>query len=108
MVYLAADGMVNLTDANAIATSLCMAVCVESGNVANEATGTFLLHGFIEHEFNFGATVGDLVFLDTATPGGVTLTAPSGEDDCIVIVGIVKADDCLYFNPSFQALVEHG
>ena len=107
MVYLAADGMVNLTDADAVATSLCMAVCVESGNVANEATGTFLLHGFIEHEFNF-ATVGAPVFLDTATPGAVTLTAPSGENDCIVIVGIVKAADCLYFNPNFQAIVEHG
>lgn len=107
-VYMAADKMVNLCDADAEATSRCIAICVESGNVANEATGTFLLHGFIEHEFNFTDPddIGKKVFL-SVTGGAVSVTAPSDTDDCVVVIGIVMAADCLYFNPSVQAIVEH-
>jgi len=108
VVYMASDKMVNLCDADAEATSRCIAICAESGNVANEATGTFLLHGFIEHEFNFTDPddIGKKVFL-SVTEGAVSVTAPSATDDCIVVIGIVMAADCLYFDPSVQAIVKH-
>jgi hypothetical protein len=46
------------------------------------------------------ATVGAPLYLDTATPGGLTLTAPSGTDDVVRIVGYVMSDDCIFWCPS--------
>jgi len=40
-----------------------------------------------------GRTIGDLVYVDSTTAGGFTFTAPTGADQMVQIVGIVKVVD---------------
>ena len=51
--------------------------------------------------------MGAKIYLSDDTAGAHDETQPAGTDECIVVVGIAVAADCLYFNPSFQAIVEH-
>lgn len=105
--YPGSDKKMEKCDADAEATSRCIAI-VEEATIAEDATGTFLLHGFFEKEFNFTDPddIGKKVYL-SVTAGAVSVTAPSGTDDCIVVVGNVMGADLIYFNPSVQAIVEH-
>jgi len=103
-VYYGADGKMELTDADAEATSRCTHICLAT--IAENATGLFLRQGNIRDD-TWNWTVGGFVYLDTATAGGFTQTAPSAVDDCIVIVGVAKTADILDFRPTLQAIVEH-
>ena len=103
--YVGADGKMEKALATAEATARVIAVC-EEATIAENAAGTFLLHGFFEKEFNF-TTVGAKIYLSDDTAGAHDETAPADTDECIVILGIAMAADCLYFNPTVQAIVEH-
>lgn len=105
--YIGADGKMEKCDADAIATSYCVAFCIDTIN--ENSAGTFLLHGFIRDDDGWGGamTIGGPVFLDAATAGDTTQTAPSTVNHCVVIVGVAVAARTLYFNPSPQAIVEH-
>jgi hypothetical protein len=102
------DGKMEKTDADdedgATNNARCVAFCTET--IAENSEGTFLLQGFIRDDSEWNFTIGDLVFLST-TAGEVTQTAPSGADDCVVVVGVALTADVLYFNPSLQGIVEH-
>jgi len=52
-----------------------------------------------------GTGAGGVLYLDTATPGGLTQTAPSGEDDAVKIVGHAATADVIYFNPSVNWII---
>ena len=103
--YVGADGKMEKALATAESTSRVIAV-VEEATIAENATGTFLLHGFIEKEFNF-STVGARIYLSDDTAGAHDETQPADTDETVVILGIAMGADCLYFNPSVQAIVEH-
>lgn len=102
--YIGADSKMEKCDADAEATSRCVALCLET--IAENATGTFLIFCGFARDDTWNWTIGGGVYLST-TAGALTQTAPSGTDDCIVIVGVALTADILYFNPSIQAIVEH-
>lgn len=101
--YIKSDGKMWKTDADAIATSYCVAMAL--GTINADASGTFLLLG-IARDDSWAWTVGGAIYLST-TAGELTQTAPSGTDDCIVVVGIATHADRMYFKPDFT-VIEHA
>lgn len=104
--YLNTASKLMKADADAIATSSAQFIAL--GSISTDATGTVgLPGGFLRDDSGYSfATVGGLVFLDTATAGAVTQTAPSGTDDVIQIIGVAYSADKLWFNPQLVQ-VEH-
>lgn len=102
-VYIGSDGKMELCDADAVATSVCSHICLAT--IAENATGLFLRQGNIRDD-TWNWTPGQFIYLDTATPGNVVNTAPTGTDDCIVIVGVAKTADIIDFRPQL-VIVEH-
>lgn len=99
-VYLNTSTQWVLTDADAASSAggVMVAMATAAGTAANPLT--VLLRGVVRNDGWTWATVGAPLYLDTTTAGGLTLTAPSGTDDVVKIVGYVLSDDCIYFNPS--------
>lgn len=96
--YMNSSGKMVKGDADAIGTSGVFAMA--KATIENDATGLFALPGsFIRKDaWNWG-TVGAYVYLDTATAGGLTQTAPTATDAAIQIVGVATHADRIYFNP---------
>lgn len=101
VVYIASDGDAAIADADAIATAKVVAMCI--GTVTTGNTGTYLLKGIARNDA-WNWTVGGYVYLSTTGTTGNTLTqtAPSGTDDCVVIIGIATHADRILFNPSYS------
>lgn len=96
--YQGSDGKMEKGDADAVATAFCWAIALAT--IADNAEGSFALPGsFVRDDSWSWATKGQPVYLDTATPGGLTQTAPSGEDDVIQIIGIAYSATVIYFYP---------
>ena len=104
--YMGSDAKMELGDADAVASSGCWAMCVDAAGIAENSTGNFLLVGVARHDAWNWTTLGGFVYLDTATPGGMTQTPPSATDDVIQILGIAIHADYVYFNPQL-VMVEH-
>ena len=104
--YMKSDGKIGIGDADAIATSSCLYMCVDSQIIAN-AYGNYMLLGFARDD-SWAWTVGGLIYLSTTGTTGNTLTqtAPSGADDVIQILGVATHADRMHFMPSL-AQVEH-
>jgi len=100
VVYLKSDGKWWKTDADALATAgnVMVGIATEAKN-ADQAMNV-LLNGVVRNDGWTDWTVGSVLYLDTATAGGMTHTQPSGADDIIRIVGWAMTVDCIYFNPS--------
>lgn len=96
-VYFKSDGKLGKGDADAIATSSVQAMA--AATIANDASGRFALPGSFIRDDTWNWTVGGLIYLDTATAGGATQTAPSGTDDVVQILGVATHADRMYFNP---------
>jgi len=103
--YMGADGKMEKGDADAVANAFCFAMALAT--IAENDAGVFALPGcFVRDDsWNWG-TLGQPVYLDTATAGGMTQTAPSGTDDVIQIIGIAITADIIFFNPQLIQ-VEH-
>jgi len=104
-VYIDADGQAHIGDADAIASSIIVAVAIAT--ISLNADGQYLLRGFLRKDA-WAWTVGGLIYLSTTGTTGNTMTqtAPSGTDDCIVILGVATHADRMYFNPQL-VIVEH-
>lgn len=104
--YIDSAGEMALADADAIATSVVVGMCIDA-TVAADATGNYLLSG-IARDDTWTWTVGGPIYLSTTGTSGNTLTqtAPSGTDDCVVVVGVATHADRMLFNPSAQGIVE--
>ncbi len=98
--YLKSDGKLWLSDADAAASMPVIAIVADAAGIAAEATGNFLLHGFIRHDA-WNWTVPNLLYADITTAGGLTKDVPTGAGDQVQIVAQVLTADCIYFNPSF-------
>jgi len=97
--YLGSAGKWLLTDADAESTSKgLLAISLES-KADTEAMRVALPSSIIRNDSWTWATVGAPIYLGT-TAGAITLTAPSGTDDVVRIVGYVLTDDCIFFQPS--------
>lgn len=98
VVYIASDGDAALADADGIATAKVVAMCTATVTTGN--TATYLLKGIARND-SWNWTVGGYVYLSTTGTTGNTLTqtAPSGTDDCVVIVGIASHPDRIIVAP---------
>ncbi|MFA9227987.1 MAG: capsid cement protein [Agathobacter rectalis] len=94
LVYVKSDGKMGKADADAIATSYCVAMAL--GTIANNAIGTFLLRGFVRNDA-WNWTVGQPIYL-SGTAGASTQTAPSGTLKCVLYVGMAMNADRMYFD----------
>lgn len=102
--YMGSDGKMELGDADAAANSTVWAMCADA-SIAENASGNFLLIGFARDDtWNWG-TLGGTLYLDTATAGGMTQTAPSGTDDIVKILGYAVTADIVYFHPEMTIVV---
>ena len=100
VVYFAsADSKWELTDADAEATTKPRIAIVVSG-AAEDAAIVLMGMGYIRKDDWDWSTPGAPLFLDTATAGGLTETAPSGTGDCIRVAGYVVDANTIFFNPS--------
>jgi len=102
--YVGTDGKMEKAIATAETTARVIAVCVDT--IAEDAAGTFLLHGFIRDDtYNF-TTIGAKIYLSDDTAGALDLTAPTTTNYTTNILGIALTADVLYFNPQL-VVVEH-
>lgn len=101
--YVNSSGKLAKADADAIATSGCVAMATES--IDTDATGRFLLVG-VARDDSWAWTVGGLIYLST-TAGGATQTPPSETDDVIQVLGVATHADRMLFNPQLT-MVEHA
>lgn len=99
-VYLSSSSTWLLTDADAIGTAgnVLVMMAGEAGTDTNPLR--VIEPGSWVRNDAWNWTVGGVLYLDTATPGGLTQTAPSGEDDAVKIVGHAVTADVIYFAPS--------
>lgn len=105
-VYINTDGEAQLGDADAIATSRIIGV-VADATISADATGNYLLHGIIRDD-TWAWTVGSPIYLTVTGTSANTLsqTAPTGEDDAVVEVGIATHADRMLVSPS-RARIEY-
>jgi hypothetical protein len=84
-------------------------MCV--ADVSADASGTFLLQGFLRADTNFPTyTVGETLYLPEAETGGKNVpegTRPADDGDFIQILGWAAGADTVYFSPSW-AIIEHA
>lgn len=99
--YAKSDGKMWKADADAAATMPVVAMA--TGTIAADATGEFLLLGYIRDD-TWNWTVGGLLYAHT-TPGNPTQTAPSGTGDQVQVLGVAVTADIIFFCPSLE-LVE--
>jgi len=103
--FMGSDGKMEKGDADAVATAFCWAIALAT--ISEDASGSFGLPGtFVRDDSWNWTSIGQPVYLDTATAGGLTQTPPSGTDDVIQIIGIAITADIIYFNPQLVQ-VEH-
>lgn len=103
--YMGADGKMEKGDADAVANTFCWAMAVAT--IAENDAGLFALPGSVVRDDTWNwATLGQPVYLDTTTAGGLTQTAPSGIDDVIQIIGIAIHADQILFYPQLTQ-IEH-
>lgn len=99
-VYLSSSSTWLLTDADAVTTagSVPVQMAAEAGTDTNPLR--VILPGTFVRNDAWNWTPGAPLFLDTATPGGMTETAPSGTDDVVRIVAHAYTADVIFWNPS--------
>lgn len=97
LVYIASDGDAAIADADAIATGKVIGMCTATVTTGNP--GVYLLRG-VARKDAWAWTVGGYVYLSTTgtSTNTMTQTAPSGTDDCVVIVGIATHADRILIN----------
>jgi hypothetical protein len=98
---------VQVADADAVATSRVIGINPLNATIADNAEGVILFHGFVRNDA-WGWTPGATLYLHTAGTGDtISETAPSGTDDCVVVIGVALEADMIYFNPS-GTVIEHA
>lgn len=104
-VYLTSSSTWALTDADAIGTAgnVLIMMAGASGTVSNPLR--VIEPGSWVRNDAWNWTVGGVLYLDTAVAGGLTQTAPSGEDDVVKIVGYAVTADVIYFDPSVNWII---
>tara|TARA_R110002020_G_scaffold475864_1_gene713343 strand:- start:253 stop:2184 length:1932 start_codon:yes stop_codon:yes gene_type:complete len=106
IVYLTGTAtQVALARANADSTMPGFALAI--ADVANGASGKFLLHGIVHDSDILDLTIGGEVYVSEDTAGAMTKTLPASSGDRVQVVGIGLHADKMLFNPSYD-IVERG
>ena len=105
--YINTDGEAQIGDADAIASSKIVCMCSDA-TISADATGNYLMLGTARDDTAWAWTVGGFIYLTVTgtTTNTLSQTAPTGADDCVVILGVATHADRMYFNPSLS-IVEH-
>ena len=112
VVYLdSADSEWKLADADAASTSgsVAIAICVSAGTDGNPVK--LMTHGIIRADAGFPTlTIGAPVYISTTgtTTNTVTVTAPSGADDVVRVVGFGLTANEMLFAPSSDHITVTG
>ena len=93
--YINGSGELAKADASAEATAKGMLVMLED-DILNTENGECSVIGFID---STGRTVGERYYLST-TAGEITLTAPSGSNEIVRVIGFASSATEIYFHPS--------
>lgn len=99
LCYVASNGAMMKTDADALAT--CLGIAIATDTIAASAPGLFLLLGFINGYS--GLTPGGAVYA-SVNPGAISQAVPTGTDDVVQIVGVAVAPTIIYFKPSLSTI----
>lgn len=97
--YLKSDGKFWKAKADAEATADTMLV-ISTATISANATGVFMLEGFIRDDSLYNMTVGKKQYISAATGGAITETAPATSTNIVRIIGYGYSADVLYFKPS--------
>ncbi|GAI89662.1 unnamed protein product, partial [marine sediment metagenome] len=100
IVYLKSDGKLWLADADGTGTMPVKAMA--TADISAQATGVFLLDGFM-FLTAWEWTVGASLYAHT-TPGAMTATAPSSSGDEVQRLAIAVSADVVNFRPSKDVL----
>jgi len=95
-VFLAADGKVDIADADAAGEFPAFGLTVNGGDDTDAAI--ILVRGIVRDEDWTGLTPGGAVYLGDAGAGQITQTPPSTSGDCVQIVGWALSDSEIYFD----------
>lgn len=104
-VYLTSSSTWLLTDADAIGTGGNTLVMMAGAAGTNGNPLRVIEPGSWVRNDAWNWTVGGALYLDTATPGGMTQTVPSGTDDVVKIMGHAVSADVIYFAPSVNWII---
>jgi len=74
-------------------------LAIATTTINAEASGVFLLWGFIRDDTIFDYTAGDELYV-SLTPGIPTATIPPAAGDFVRVVGYAITADVIMFNPS--------
>jgi len=88
---------------------MCVAMCV--ADVSADATGTFLLQGFIRADTNFPTyAVGETLYVPEAEVSGKNVpegAVPDTDGDFVQVIGWAADANTVFFNPDFT-VIEHA
>lgn len=104
--FINSSGEAALGDADAIASSMICVMCADA-TISADASGRYLLYGFARDD-TWNWTVGGYIYLTITGTTGNTLsqTAPTGVDDCVVMVGYATNADRMLFGGGWQSIIE--
>ncbi|MGE4567886.1 MAG: hypothetical protein AB7C90_01715 [Bacteroidales bacterium] len=104
VVKINSSGKAQIAKADVIANATALAMCV-SESVEADATGNYLLIGFVRNDA-WDWTVGGDIFLTITGTSGNTLSQtspfaadPIVEDTVVQLLGVANSADTIYFNP---------
>ncbi len=98
--FKAADSKMHKVNMTAGSSEAIPAVALAAEDISSDATGKFLLQGFIHDAGTFPSyTVAGRLFAPEAE-GPPTQTAPSTDGDLVQVIGWAVTADKIYFNPS--------
>jgi hypothetical protein len=111
VVYRNADGKMYKADASDIAKVPVLAMA--TGSISQDATGTFLLYGFIRYDTWTWTEHGVRLYVSSTSVGTMTETAPTSANRQIQEVAIVTdsvvgggTTDTIFFNPSLLTFMD--
>ena len=100
--FKAADSKMWKAVATASATARCVAMAAE--DISADATGKFLLHGFLRDAASFPSyTIGGALYTPEAEQNSENVpeqTAPDSDGDFVQVIGWAVTADMVFFNPS--------
>lgn len=100
LVYMGGSSKWLLTDADAAATAGGVMLAISLESKTDTQAMKVALSGTFVRDDTWNWTPGAVLYIDTATPGAIVATAPSGTDDVIRVVGHAVTADVIFFNPS--------
>jgi len=110
VVYFKA-GDSKMWKAVATATGTMPVVAMAAADISADATGVFLLHGFLEDNSTFPAyTVGGKLYapeVETSSQNVPEQAAPDTDGDFVQVLGFAVTANLVYFNPSLD-IIEHA